>query len=474
VVFFVLNDEIDGRSASGGRQQRLRRDKGGLERARLVAAQSDEIVDAVGLRLRLEGGELARLVLARRHQEVPAAPMPDAIIAAEVIEAGSSVNPESRFAQPGGVIDARVNDLAVARADPDADPVLAFDDDHFAAGARQLAHDGEADDAGADDKTVDSLPCLPTSLERKMRKADISGGDRAPSTPTNRPRGRGRTARDIKDAAAIASRRSRGDPFKMAAGALHAPTIGETAGQAPRSTGEQGLVAPKAAREMAMWAQIATRFLDGVWAKRPQAGRGQRDGFAPAAFTPSVDVEARFQELLAVSKPRRVLEAGTLQALPGRSTHSRARFPDVLDEDYVKMDIQSGPDVDIVADLHAMPEPWSGRFDAFIANAVFEHLERPWVAAKEVFRVLAPGGAFLVVTHQSFPLHGYPNDFFRFSRDALRLIFEDAGLAVEASEYRSRCIIVPPDDLLPAAAVRSWNETFPSFILVAACGRKPR
>jgi 2-polyprenyl-3-methyl-5-hydroxy-6-metoxy-1,4-benzoquinol methylase len=45
-------------------------------------------------------------------------------------------------------------------------------------------------------------------------------------------------------------------------------------------------------------------------------------------------------------------------------------------------------------------------FDALVAVAVFEHLERPWIAAKEVARVLKPGGFAYVSTHQTFPLHG--------------------------------------------------------------------
>jgi SAM-dependent methyltransferase len=193
----------------------------------------------------------------------------------------------------------------------------------------------------------------------------------------------------------------------------------------------------------------------------------------PPAFEPSIDITLRFFERAHSLRPRRVLEAGTLQALPGRSTHLRARFPEISDEDYVRMDIAGGPDVDVVADLHAMPAEWSNRFDAFIANAVFEHLERPWLAAKEVFRVLAPGGLFMVATHQTFPLHGYPRDFFRFSREALRLIFEDAGFIVEASEYSDRCLIVPPESILLPKLVRTWNAQFPSYILVMAVGHKP-
>ncbi|OCP18525.1 MULTISPECIES: class I SAM-dependent methyltransferase [unclassified Ensifer] len=139
----------------------------------------------------------------------------------------------------------------------------------------------------------------------------------------------------------------------------------------------------------------------------------------------------------------------------------------------MRLDIRDGIDVDFIGDLHALPQEWTSSFDLFIADAVFEHLERPWIAAKEVSRVLAPGAIFLAVTHQCYPIHGHPSDFFRFSTEALRVIFEDAGLVVEAVEYSDQCMIVLPEHLLPYKMIESWNREFPSYTMVRATGRKP-
>lgn len=193
----------------------------------------------------------------------------------------------------------------------------------------------------------------------------------------------------------------------------------------------------------------------------------------PLPYRPDPDPHSVFWTAVAERRPARVLEAGTLQAVQGRSTHQRDAFPWVANENYVRLDIRGGPDVDVVGDLHALPAEWTGRFDAFIGIAVWEHLERPWIAAREVARVLAPGGLILVCTHQCFPLHGYPSDFFRFSREALRLIFEDAGLVVTACDYRERCLIVPSGDVVPRDHIEGWNATWPSYVLVDATGRKP-
>jgi SAM-dependent methyltransferase len=95
------------------------------------------------------------------------------------------------------------------------------------------------------------------------------------------------------------------------------------------------------------------------------------------------------------------------------------------------------------------------------------------VAAKEVARVLAPGGRFFVSTHQCYPIHGYPSDFFRFSKHALRLIFADAGLEVQACDYEHRCLIIPPHNVIPAWRMPSWNREEAAYLLVNARGRKP-
>jgi hypothetical protein len=130
-----------------------------------------------------------------------------------------------------------------------------------------------------------------------------------------------------------------------------------------------------------------------------------------------------------------VLELGTLQSQSGRSTMHRDWVPHAAE--FLGTDIEAGPDVDVVADLHRLTDAvGTERFDVIISASTFEHLKYPTLAAHELMRALKVGGVLFVQTHQSFPLHGYPNDYFRFSQDALASLFgTEMGFEVVATNY---------------------------------------
>jgi SAM-dependent methyltransferase len=205
-----------------------------------------------------------------------------------------------------------------------------------------------------------------------------------------------------------------------------------------------------------------TKFRDALTGRGAKAGAGNaapdmsssvpRDRFSAAAASFGADA--------------RVLEIGTKQSIEGRATHAMQLFPQVPRSNYLMADVEAGADVDVIADLHALPQDWANRFNAVVAVAVFEHLERPWIAAREVARVLVPGGFCYISTHQTFPLHGYPSDFFRFSKEALALIFRDAGMHVSECAYEHRAKITAPNEFIALSYQDEWNATFPSYMVV--------
>jgi SAM-dependent methyltransferase len=167
-----------------------------------------------------------------------------------------------------------------------------------------------------------------------------------------------------------------------------------------------------------------------------RAGRGLRTATLPrAAAGARWDLERAFLARCARLNAPSVLELGTLQSVPGRSTVHRDWVPHAAE--FLGSDIAPGPDVDVVADAHRLsaavgPE----RFDVIISCSTFEHLKYPALAAHELLKALKVGGVLFVQTHQSFPLHGYPSDYFRFSQEALAGLFGTTmGFEVKATNY---------------------------------------
>lgn len=140
----------------------------------------------------------------------------------------------------------------------------------------------------------------------------------------------------------------------------------------------------------------------------------------------------------------RVLELGTLRW--GKDpTHHKHWLPSA--RLFTMSDVQAGVDVDEVADAHDLSGVFGhNEFDAVIACSVWEHLEQPWIAAREAIKVLRPGGVIFVQTHHAFPEHGYPNDYFRFSRAALTSLFTAALATDIVTNYEFPCEIVTPEE----------------------------
>lgn len=100
----------------------------------------------------------------------------------------------------------------------------------------------------------------------------------------------------------------------------------------------------------------------------------------------------------------------------------RHLIPPVMD--YVGMDIVPAENVDVVGDAHSLGAMFQPeRFDAIFAAYVFEHLLMPWKVAVEMNKVLKTGGLVMVLTHQAWPLHELPCDFWRFSDQAWKALF---------------------------------------------------
>jgi 2-polyprenyl-3-methyl-5-hydroxy-6-metoxy-1,4-benzoquinol methylase len=135
----------------------------------------------------------------------------------------------------------------------------------------------------------------------------------------------------------------------------------------------------------------------------------------------------RFLEQLSARPAGTVLEVGS-RARSGITR--RALLPEGWS--YVGLDVMEGPNVDVVGDAHEISglfEP--ERFDAVMAFSVLEHLLMPWKFAIQLNAVLKPGGVGIFTTHQGWPVHDAPWDFWRYTDRAWTgLLNEHTGFEI--------------------------------------------
>lgn len=145
-----------------------------------------------------------------------------------------------------------------------------------------------------------------------------------------------------------------------------------------------------------------------------------------------------WHEMIAVENVRRIIDIG------GRARSGTSQKNAFSGKELVIADICSAPEVDIVVDVHEIASRIDEQFDAFMCISTFEHLIMPWKAAVEINRILHDGGIGLVVTHQTLGLHDMPWDFYRFSDQAWKGIFNRyTGFEIVKAELASPTMIIP-------------------------------
>lgn len=113
-----------------------------------------------------------------------------------------------------------------------------------------------------------------------------------------------------------------------------------------------------------------------------------------------------------------VIDMGGTNAI----SHKYFKFPKERAKKWITLNIDPESKPDMFASIYQTGLP-DGYADAVICTEVFEHLENPHMAIKEIKRILKPGGIFIGSTPFLFKIHGDPDDYFRYTESALRRIF---------------------------------------------------
>jgi hypothetical protein len=119
--------------------------------------------------------------------------------------------------------------------------------------------------------------------------------------------------------------------------------------------------------------------------------------------------------------PDPLVEFGALQVEAGQDGDLRPLF---AGRAYTGTDMRPGPGVDRVEDLRALSYG-DGEVGTALCLDTLEHVVDPPQACRELARVTrSDGGVCVISSVMLFGIHGYPNDYFRFTPEGFRALLE--------------------------------------------------
>lgn len=98
--------------------------------------------------------------------------------------------------------------------------------------------------------------------------------------------------------------------------------------------------------------------------------------------------------------------------------------------EYFSVDILASEKLDAIADGYALPFK-DNSFDCIALFCLLEHCSKPVEILKEVRRVIRKDALVLIYVPQYWHIHGYPSDYYRYTRYGIEFICQEAGLVPE-------------------------------------------
>jgi len=88
------------------------------------------------------------------------------------------------------------------------------------------------------------------------------------------------------------------------------------------------------------------------------------------------------------------------------------------------------PNVDVVGDVCQLDKYFSNtKFDVIFFTETLEHVENPFVAIQNIYKILNKGGVLIASAPFKYPLHGEEyGDYWRFTRQGWQSMLQDFSL----------------------------------------------
>lgn len=96
----------------------------------------------------------------------------------------------------------------------------------------------------------------------------------------------------------------------------------------------------------------------------------------------------------------------------------------ILKGEYVGIDIRQGPGVDCILDI-AQNYVKLEHFNTVICVDTFEHVNKPWLAAKNIEMSMAKDAQIYFSVPFIWRFHEHPQDYWRMTPTAIKMIFEN-------------------------------------------------
>lgn len=142
-----------------------------------------------------------------------------------------------------------------------------------------------------------------------------------------------------------------------------------------------------------------------------------------------------------------VLEIGSYNVNGTVSIPLKLRSP----KSYIGVDMVVGPCVDEICNVYDIVDRFGPEsFDIVITTEMLEHVKDWRLAINNMKTVCRPNGHILITTRSfGFPMHGYPDDHWRFEIDDMMEIFSDCvlkNITVDVQDIGVFIHVVKPED----------------------------
>lgn len=119
-----------------------------------------------------------------------------------------------------------------------------------------------------------------------------------------------------------------------------------------------------------------------------------------------------------------IVEFGSLQL--SSEYDLRPFFPD---RKFIGCDIFKGPGVDRIEDIHQTSFE-NNSVGTVICLETLEHVHQPFMATKEIFRILRSDGFCIISAPMRLGIHAHPSDYWRYTPKGFEMLLKDFGRVI--------------------------------------------